>query len=98
MIDAELKKVQRRLHQTRKELLGLLSQQERMRSTATPSDNKNSALSGATPETEEWQALAERISDAQRRLRLHLDDLNYIRVLRATRTCVEPRDRLCVAF
>nr|AET50578.1 hypothetical protein [Eimeria tenella] len=51
-----------------------------MRSTATPSDNKNSALSGATPETEEWQALAERIADAQRRLRLHLDDLNYIRL------------------
>ncbi|CDI78728.1 hypothetical protein, conserved [Eimeria acervulina] len=72
----ELKKVQRRLQQTRKELLELMSQQQENMDSASAAAGNGSVSSAAAGNGE---ALGERIAEAQRKLRLHLDDLNYIR-------------------
>lgn len=76
LLYAELKKVQRRLQQTRKELLALMSEQQEDQSSASAAAEDPSVSSAAA----DGEALGGRIADAQRRLRLHLDDLNYIRV------------------
>ncbi|CDI84887.1 hypothetical protein, conserved [Eimeria praecox] len=71
----ELKKVQRRLQQTRRELLELMSQQKKSSDSACATSNGSVSSAAAGGE-----GLDERIAEAQRRLRLHLDDLNYIRI------------------
>ncbi|CDJ48175.1 hypothetical protein, conserved [Eimeria brunetti] len=75
----ELKKVKRRLQQTRKELLQLMSQQEGGQDAAPAAADASDSESSDAPATEK-SALSERIAEAQQRLRLHLDDLNYIRL------------------
>ncbi|CDJ35266.1 LOW QUALITY PROTEIN: uncharacterized protein EMH_0004470 [Eimeria mitis] len=76
-VHTELKKVQRRLQQTRKELIQLMSQQQE-----DPNSSRAAADNESIPSAVEasGEKLSERIAEAQRRLRLHLDDLNYIRL------------------
>ncbi|KAL8435287.1 hypothetical protein Efla_002542 [Eimeria flavescens] len=72
----ELKKVQRRLQQTRKKLVGLLAQQqEAAAAAATDRKKKQQQATG-----ERGEALAKSIAVLQQQLRLQLDDLNYIRL------------------
>ncbi|XP_026191086.1 uncharacterized protein LOC113146820 [Cyclospora cayetanensis] len=77
----ELKKVQRRLQQTRKELLALMSEQEQ--GAVAPAAGRPLATSSEDLVVESAEALPleARISQAQQKLRLHLEDLNYIRML-----------------
>ncbi|OEH79754.1 coatomer alpha [Cyclospora cayetanensis] len=76
----ELKKVQRRLQQTRKELLALMSEQEQ--GAVAPAAGRPLATSSEDRVVESAEALPleARISQAQQKLRLHLEDLNYIRL------------------
>lgn len=76
----ELKKVQRRLQQTRKQLLDLMSQQQEQPAAAVKNQKGRKQGTGTSQEIEEKKPLANRIAEAQQKLRLHLDDLNYIRV------------------
>ncbi|KAL8441567.1 hypothetical protein Emag_007060 [Eimeria magna] len=76
---AELKKVQRRLQQTRKQLVELLSkQQEEAVAAVSSSKRKRGAEEASRGTTDE--TLTKRIAELQQQLRLQLDDLNYVRV------------------
>lgn len=76
----ELKKVQRRLQQTRKQLIALLSKQQEEAAVASTTDRKKQKEAETPDEAEREEALAERIAELQQKLRAHLDNLNYIRL------------------
>ncbi|KAL8436954.1 hypothetical protein ACSSS7_001318 [Eimeria intestinalis] len=80
----ELKKVQRRLQQTRKQLVELLSQQQQQQQAGAAGRSKSSykkkRAGGEDMREKNDKMVTSQVAELQQQLRLHLEDLNYIRL------------------
>ncbi|KAL8276023.1 hypothetical protein Esti_000139 [Eimeria stiedai] len=77
----ELKKVQRRLQRTRKQLVELLSKQQQQAAAAVAGISFKRKQAGEEASRERAdETLTTRIAELQQQLRLQLDDLNYVRL------------------